>query len=109
MNFHAKVLCNYVEIVHTNQGRTYQIFYFNLLLHGFQDGFVISFRKKEMYLYSSLENILRLFEVMKMVFKKCIRIVKGTTNLSSTMVANFVIRRLYRYVYLVFPIMVLKE
>ena len=34
-----------------------------------------------------------------MIFKKCIRIVKGTSNLTSTMVANFVIRRLYRYSY----------
>ena len=53
--------------------------------------------KKEMYF--QLENILRLFEVIKMIFKKCNRIVKGTFNLSSTMVANFVIRRLYRYSY----------
>ena len=52
-----------------------------------------------MYLYFQLENILRLFEVMKMIFKKCIRIVKGTPNLTSTMVAIFVIRRLYRYSY----------
>ena len=66
-------------------------FYFNLLLDGIRDGFVISFRKKEMYLYIQLENILRLFEVMKMIFKKRIRIVKGTSN--------FVIRRLYRYSY----------
>ena len=36
-----------------------------------------------MYLYIQLENILRLFEVMKMIFKKCIRIVKGTSNLLS--------------------------
>ena len=89
MNFHAKVFCNLVEIVHTNQGRTYQIFYLNLLLHGFQDGFVIRFRKKEMYLYFQLENILRLFEGMKMIFMKCIRIVKGTSNLTSTMYADF--------------------
>ena len=41
-------------------------FYFNLLLHGIQDGFVFSFRKK-MYLYFQLENTLRLFEIMKIV------------------------------------------
>ena len=27
MNFHAKFLCNYVEILHTNQGRTCQGFF----------------------------------------------------------------------------------
>ena len=74
-------------------------FYFNLLLHGIQDGFVLSFRKKEMYLYFQLENILRLFEVIKIIFKNCIRIVKEISNLTSTMNANFVIRRLYRYSY----------
>ena len=52
-----------------------------------------------MYLYFQLENILRLFEAMKMAFKKGIRIVKGTSNLTSTMYADFVIRRLYRYSY----------
>ena len=41
-------------------------FYFNLLLDGIQDGLVVSFRKKERYLYFQLENILRLFEVMNM-------------------------------------------
>ena len=41
-----------------------------LLLHGIQDGFVISFRKKGMYLYFQLENILRLFKVMKMIFQE---------------------------------------
>ena len=77
MSFDSKALCNYI-IVHTNQGRTYQIFFhLNLLLDGIQDDFVSSFRKKEMYLYFQLENILRLFEVMKMIFKKCIRIVKS--------------------------------
>ena len=36
--------------------------YNNLLLDGIQDGFVISFsKKKEMYLYFRLENILSLF------------------------------------------------
>ena len=51
-----------------------------------------------MYLYFQLENTLRLFKVMKMIFKKCIiRIVKGTSNLTSTTYANLVIRRLYRY------------
>ena len=74
-------------------------FCFNLLLHGIQGGFVISDRKKDMYLYFQLENILNLFEVMKMIFKKCSRIVKGTSNLISTMYADFVIRRLYRYSY----------
>ena len=54
---------------------------------------------KEMYLYFQLENILRLFEVMKMIFKKCIRIVKGISNLTSPMYADFVIRRVYRYSY----------
>ena len=44
-----------------------------------------------MYLYFQLENILRLFEIIKMIFKKCIRIVKGAFNLSSTMVANFLL------------------
>ena len=67
-------------------------FYFNLLLDGIQDGFVISFRKKMYLFFFQLENILRLFEVMKMIFKKCIRIVKGASNLTSTMYANFVIR-----------------
>ena len=52
-----------------------------------------------MFLYFQLENILRLFEVMKMIFKKCTRNVKGSSNLPSTMVANFVIRRLHRYSY----------
>ena len=91
MNFHAIAVCTKVEIVSKNQGRTYQIFVY-LLLDGIQDRFVISFRKKEMYLYFQLENILRWFEVMKMIFKKCIRTVKGTSNLTSTMYANFVIR-----------------
>ena len=63
-------------------------FYFNLLLHGIQDGFVFSFRKK-MYLYFQLENTLRLFEIMKMIFEKCIRVVKETYNLTSTKDANF--------------------
>ena len=60
-----------------NQGRTNQIFVlilfilFFLLLNGIQDGLVISFRKKkEMYLYFQLENILRLFEVMKNDFQE---------------------------------------
>ena len=44
-----------------------------------------------MYLYIQLENILRLFESMKRILKKCIRIVKGTITLTSTMYANFVI------------------
>ena len=74
-------------------------FYFNLLSHGIQDGFVFSFRKKEMYLYFQLENTLRLFEITKMIFKKCIRIVKETYNLTSTKDANFILRRLYRYSY----------
>ena len=100
MNFHANVFCNYkVDINHTNQGRTYQLFNLILLLHGNQNGFVFSFRKKEMFLYFQLENILRLFEVMKMIFKKCIRIVKVTSNLASTLNANFVSRSLYRYSY----------
>ena len=43
--------------------------YVNLLVHGFQYGFVLSFRKKNVS-YFQLENILRLFEVMKMIFKK---------------------------------------
>ena len=53
MTFHAKFLCNYVEILHTNQGRTCQGFFFNfnLLLYGIQDGFVFSFRKKEIYIF----------------------------------------------------------
>ena len=71
-------------------------FYFNLSKDGIQDGFVMSFRKKEMYLYFQLEKM-RLFEVMKMIFKKCIKIVKGRSNLTSTMYANFLIRPLYRY------------
>ena len=37
--------------------------------------------------------------VMKMICMKCIRIVKGTSNLTSTMVADFVFRRLYGYSY----------
>ena len=52
-----------------------------------------------MYLYFQLGNILRLFEDMKIIFKKCIRIVKGTSNLRATMYADFVITRLYRYSY----------
>ena len=58
MNFHAKFLCNYVEILRTNQGRTCQGFFnFNLLLYGIQDGFVFSFRKKRnIYFYFSLEG-----------------------------------------------------
>ena len=50
-----------------------------------------------MYLYFQLDKNLRLFEVMKMIFKKCISIVKGTSNLTSPMYVNFLIRRLYRY------------
>ena len=92
MNFHAKALNMQLS---RHQGQTNQIFFFNFLcLDGIQDGFVISFRKMK-YLYFQLEIILRLL----MIFKKCIRIVKGTSNLTSTMVANFVIRRLYRYSY----------
>ena len=45
-------------------------FRFNLLLYAIQDSFVFSFRKKAFYFYFQLENILRLFEVMKMMFKK---------------------------------------
>ena len=44
-------------------------FNFYLLLYGIQDGFVLSFRKK-VYFYFHLENILGLFEVMKLIFKK---------------------------------------
>ena len=33
--------------------------------------------------------------MMKMIFKKCIRIVKGISNLTSTMYANFDIRYSY--------------
>ena len=44
-----------------------------------------------MYLYFKLKNILRLSEIMKMICKKCIRIVKGTSNLTSTMFADFVL------------------
>ena len=44
-----------------------------------------------MYMYLQLENVLRLFEVNKMIFKKCISIIKGTSNLTSTMYADFVI------------------
>ena len=45
-------------------------FFFDLLLHGTQDGFVFSFRKKETHFHFQLENILRLSEGMKMIFKK---------------------------------------
>ena len=65
----------------------------------FKMAMLLVLEKKEMYLYFQLENILRLFEVMKMIFKKYIRIVKGTSNLTSTMYADFVIRRLYSYSY----------
>ena len=58
------------EIVHTSHGRTYQIYLFCLLLHGTQDGFVFSFRKKETRFHFQLENTLSLSEVMKMIFKK---------------------------------------
>ena len=44
-----------------------------------------------MYLYIQLENILRLFEAMKWILRKCIRIVKGTSNLTSTKYVTFVI------------------
>ena len=36
--------------------------YFNVLLHGIQDGFDFSFRKKESIFYFQLLNISRLFE-----------------------------------------------
>ena len=52
-----------------------------------------------MHLYFQLENISRLFEIMKMIFKKCIRIVKRTSDLTSAMYAGFVISR-----YTVIPI-----
>ena len=62
MNFHAKFLCSLVEIVHTNQGQTYQIILlFILLLHGIQDGIVFSFRKKEVYF---LFSVGKYFEVV---------------------------------------------
>ena len=54
--------------------------------------------KRNVFVFS-VGKFLRLFEVIKMIFKKCIRIVKGTFNLSSTMVSNFVIRHLYRCSY----------
>ena len=50
-----------------------------------------------MYLCFQLEHILRFFKVMKIISKKCISIVKGTSYLTSTMYANFGIRRSYRY------------
>ena len=60
-----------MEIVHTDQGRTYQgFFYFNILLHGIQDGFDFSFRNKEKFFYFQLSNIWRLSEVIKIIFKK---------------------------------------
>ena len=65
----------------------------------FKMALLFGLEKKEMNLYFQLENILRLFEVMKMIFKKCISIVTGTSNLTFTMYADFVIRRLYRYSY----------
>ena len=65
----------------------------------FNMALLLVLEKKEMHLYCQLKNILRMFEVMKMIFKKCIRIVKGTSNLTSTKYADFVIRRLYRYSY----------
>ena len=49
---------------------TNRFFNFSLLLYGIQDGFVFSFGKKEIYFYFQLENILRLFEVMKLIFEK---------------------------------------
>ena len=50
--------------------------------------------EKKMYLYFQLENTLRLFEIMKMIFKKCIRVVKETYNLTSTKDANFYFKTL---------------
>ena len=44
-------------------------FYFNVLLHGIQDGFVFSFRKKDIFLFSVVK-FWRLFEVIKNIFKK---------------------------------------
>ena len=55
----------------------------------FKMALLLVLEKKEMDLHFQLENILRLFEVIKMIFKKCIRIVKGTSNLTSTMHADF--------------------
>ena len=86
--------------------------YFHSLIDCIQDVFVISFRKKRNVLYFQLENILRLFEVMKMIFKKCIRIVNGTSNLTSRMYTIFLldsytdifIRLLYRYSYKMYSI-----
>ena len=51
----------------------------------FKMALLLELAKKEMYLYFQFENILRLFEVMKMIFKKSIRTVKGTSNLTFTM------------------------
>ena len=42
-----------------------------------------------MYLHFQSENILKMFEVMKMIFKKSIRIIKGTSNQRFTMYAIF--------------------
>ena len=79
-------------------GTKYQFFlYFNLLLDSIQGGFVISFSNKEMYLYFQLENILRLFEVMKLIFKKAL-CCKGDIQPDIRCMPIF-IRRLYRYPY----------
>ena len=61
---------------------------FNLLLDGIRDGFVLSFSKKKKKCIC-IFNILRLFEIMIMIFKKSIRIVKGTSNQTFTMYAIF--------------------
>ena len=40
-------------MVHSNQRRTYQVFfYFILLLHGIQDGFAFSMKKTNEFLFS---------------------------------------------------------
>ena len=55
----------------------------------FKMALLLVLEKKEMYLYFQLENILRLFEVMKMIFKKCVRIVKGGIQLDIHDVCRF--------------------
>ena len=62
----------------------------------FKMALLLVLEKKKIYLYFQLKTIMRLFEGMKMILKICIRLVKGTSNLTSMIYADFVIRRLYR-------------
>ena len=67
MHFHAKFLiCELVEIVNTNQRRTYQIFFNYMVL---KMALYLVSKKRNIFLFS-FEKYFRLFEVKKMIFKK---------------------------------------